>query len=817
MESEVDEMIAKAVEMHEKGMRLEADRPDESLQFFKMAIRSDAKVSQYWASYIEVLIRLGRINDARIVLKQAKGKGAKGRLFDNLDEQIEKLAKGPRLEQLQILSKLCSEGQVEEALNKTTKLLERFPQSVDLNNICGVCHLRLKQIEIAIESFKRAIKIKPDFADPYNNLGNALYAGGRVGAAIDVYKKAIEVKPDYALAYYNMGSALQEIDKIEAAIVSYRQATKINPDYADAYNNLGIALWEQGEIAAAIDSYKRAIKINPNYADAYNNMGTALKDKGEIQAAIESYKAAIKIKPDFAVARSNIGAALKEVAFNKPDLGLQSLITKLLDEGAYVSPKDIAQAAISLVRFDPFLQQTLEKHARGELALALQETITGLSRVSLLLGLMRVCPITDLGLEDLFKSIRSYLLLLNHKVIESPEAMHFQSALALQCFTNEYIYDQTAAESAALANLECLVKEGLLIGRQPNSQSILCLASYKALNDYEWSKLLKATSHTQEVLRRQIVEPNEEGRLKSDIASLQNITDETSSLVRAQYEENPYPRWVKLRSSVIPKNIAYIVKTLNLQLGYQGVLGVESPSILIAGCGTGQHPILTSCRFQNSKVLAVDLSLSSLAYAKRKTKELGIQNIEYMHADILDLEELGRKFDIIESSGVLHHMKDPKAGWRILTNCLRTNGLMQIGLYSELARRDIMEVRREIQRLRLEVNESSMKTFRSTMVNSGKEHHKKIISIPDFYSSSMLRDLLFHVEEHRFSLLQIKDWVADLGLRFCGFENEGVVRDFQQIFPQPDDLFNLEKWDSFERMKPESFLGMYQFWCQKIT
>ena len=59
-----------------------------------------------------------------------------------------------------------------------------------------------------------------------------------------------------------------------------------------------------------------------------------------------------------------------------------------------------------------------------------------------------------------------------------------------------------------------------------------------------------------------------------------------------------------------------------------------------------------------------------MAYAKRKTVELGVKNIEYMQADILDLAKLNKQFDIIESAGVLHHMNDPMAGWKILTDCL---------------------------------------------------------------------------------------------------------------------------------------------------
>ena len=75
-----------------------------------------------------------------------------------------------------------------------------------------------------------------------------------------------------------------------------------------------------------------------------------------------------------------------------------------------------------------------------------------------------------------------------------------------------------------------------------------------------------------------------------------------------------------------------------------------------------------------------------------------------MHADILKLDKLNRQFDIVESSGVLHHMKNPMAGWKVLVNCLKDGGLMKIGLYSALARQHINEIRREI--LELEIGSS---------------------------------------------------------------------------------------------------------------
>jgi 2-polyprenyl-3-methyl-5-hydroxy-6-metoxy-1,4-benzoquinol methylase len=343
------------------------------------------------------------------------------------------------------------------------------------------------------------------------------------------------------------------------------------------------------------------------------------------------------------------------------------------------------------------------------------------------------------------------------------------------------------------------------------------LASYKALNSYEWAESVSITADIADVFTQQVAEPNQEIQLKHRLAVLDEVTDSTSSKVREQYEESPYPRWMHLGLPLRSSTISEVVKESELRIFDNRINDIELPTILIAGCGTGQHSIGTSSTFLNSKVLAVDLSLTSLAYAKRKTEELGVQNIEYMQADILDLNKLNKQFDIVESSGVLHHMNDPLVGWKVLTNCVKPGGLMNIGLYSELARQHIVTLRKEISQSGIGSSASAMKSFRNAIIDSDKEHHKKILKTPDFYSVSELRDLLFHVQEHRFTLPQIQNCLDDLGLKFCGFTIENIVKDFSLTNTGLDDPFNLKKWHQYEQSNPNAFMGMYQFWCQKIV
>ena len=263
--------------------------------------------------------------------------------------------------------------------------------------------------------------------------------------------------------------------------------------------------------------------------------------------------------------------------------------------------------------------------------------------------------------------------------------------------------------------------------------------------------------------------------------------------------------------------ISKVAKEVKLKLHDNKITEVKKPDVLIAGCGTGQHSIGTAAIFENSKVLATDLSLSSLAYAKRKTEELRIQNIKYMQADILDLGKLNRQFDIIECSGVLHHMNDPFEGWEVLTDCLRPGGLMKVGLYSELARKNIVKIREEIDRQNIGATNAEIRSFRDIIINSNQDYHKLTMEFSDFYSLSDCRDLLFHVKEQRLTIPQIKDHLAKLGLKFCGFEANKIVSHFKLTNPKQDDPYDLDKWQAYEKSNPQTFAGMYQFWCQKAN
>jgi tetratricopeptide (TPR) repeat protein len=157
--------------------------------------------------------------------------------------------------------------------------------------------------------YNQAIRLKPDFADAYNNRGLLLKQAGDVDGAIADHTKAIELNPEHGLAYYNRGISRDDKGDLDGAIEDYTRAARLRPQDPDVYYNRGISRKSKGDIDGAIADYAEAIRLNGDYANAYNNRGLALREKGDTEAAIRDYNEAIRSRPDDALAYYNRGIA----------------------------------------------------------------------------------------------------------------------------------------------------------------------------------------------------------------------------------------------------------------------------------------------------------------------------------------------------------------------------------------------------------------------------------------------------------------------------------------------------------------------------
>ena len=398
--------------------------------------------------------------------------------------------------------------------------------------------------------------------------------------------------------------------------------------------------------------------------------------------------------------------------------------------------------------------------------------------------------------------------------------------MAEQSFNNEYVYSVSDEERHEMDGLEKRIEAGMRgLPRLSDELQIdlVCLGMYKPLHALTGSQDLPRSDDeawkepTRPIAKRQLDDHDEERRIANVIQPVTDVCNAVSLAVKQQYEENPYPRWLSADRQ-IPRPVSFVLKTLFTHFTAPEFLN-KSPQVLVAGCGTGRHAIVSATRFLGAEVLAVDLSARSLAYGIRMATELGVANVRFEQGDILALADLGKRFGIIECSGVLHHMEDPIAGWKALVGLLQPQGLMKIGLYSQRARDWLSTTREWRDRNEFDASVDSIRRCRHDILRlAGDDPKVRALQSSDFYTMSGCRDLLFHVQEHRFTLPQIERILEDLGLRFVGFEFEdrALPRAYRALFPEDTEMTGLRLWDELEAKHPNVFCGMYQFWCQKI-
>lgn len=643
-----------------------------------------------------------------------------------------------------------------------------------------------------------------------------------------VHDKTGGIQKADAVSCYCRGLSLQELGRQEDAIVCYEQALDINPCFAEAHNRLGVANYESGRLAEAIGHYEQALAANPRLAEAHSNLGVVLKALGDPIKAILHHQTSLRLCPGELAYRLSFAKCLSDVPLAKAGEALRrDLIETFSFDG--LNHQNLAFAGATLLRNSPdfnrlatFLRSGSEE---GSLETLLEAGLREVCSDPLFLALLKKTIIRDPLIETILTRTRRALLEAAVRAglrdQEEPGLTSFIHALAQQCFFNEYVYSVSPAEAVQVEELRSLVTSGRDLGGNER-RLIGILACYIPLCDLEHDRwltgLIDESGHSgySEMIRTQVLEPVEEKELRGKIRSLGRTEDEISQAVRAQYEENPYPRWLST-DRVEGKTVRRMLRELFPHLPPERIPDLQAPDILIAGCGTGRRAINRALGFHSSRVLAVDLSLSSLSYATRKARELGISNLELVHADLLNVHLLGRQFDVIESVGVLHHMADPIQGWRALASCLRPGGLMKIGLYSETARKDIVAAQSFVAERGFTAVPEEIRRCRQEILAMPEDAPARgVARIMDFYTLSETRDLIFHVQEKRFSLPQIAEAIDGLGLKLIGFEleDQAQLKKYLARFPEDPEATSIDNWHQLELENPDVFLALYLFWVQ---
>ncbi len=632
--------------------------------------------------------------------------------------------------------------------------------------------------------------------------------------ALDLSNKIINEYPNSILINNILGVIHTELKNYILAKNLFIKVINLNPKYNDGYYNLANIYNKLGEEENTIKNYEKVIELDKNYYKAYNNLGNIFRKRNLNKKALEYYILTLTINPNYIRGFYNLAGVLQHFILDEKNKYINKFFLYLLEKKIIVRPNAIASNVINGLFLNTNLKDNFSLIENNNYPKNLNKIIEGLSNNTLLLQFMKVCPIPNYYFEKNFIKIRNEILNQIYNLNFKKTYLKFLIALSAQCFLNEYVYNETDEEIFKVNKISERIKNNINT-KNIEDLEILILSCYSPLYSFDWCKKIYPSNELKETFILQYKNHYEEKKLAKTIKSITDINDSVSIKVKNQYEENPYPRWTNLGLSIKPRAIKEVIADINLDIDLKKINFSKNIEILIAGCGTGQHAITTASKYKNAEIFALDLSFNSLAYAKRKAKELNCKNINFIQGDLLDIRKLNKKFDIIESVGVLHHMDDPLVGWKTLTDCLKKDALMLIGLYSEKARENIANIRKNISSLKIKTEKKNIINFRKDIFENYNPKLDSIKYSPDFYSTSGVRDLLFHVKEHRFTIPKIKKIIEKLNIKFLGFEDTYVLDRFKKKYDQLNDLYNLDKWEDFEINNSRIFSGMYQFWCKK--
>lgn len=732
---------------------------------------------------------------------------------------------------------LHQRGQLAQAEANCQQILMVEPLQAEALHLLGLISHQLGKRDAAVDLIRRAAHARPGDQNFRYNLGYVLKEQGKLAEAATAYREALSIAADPD-TLNNLGIVLREEGKIDEAVDCYRRALSLKPSFADAHNNLGNALNQLGRLEEASTCFRNAVLARPNYPEAHSNLGALLKQQGKPTEAIDCYLRALQLG-NSSVAKTGFAQCIKDVTFTLVEPTIDAFIISAITE-AWIRPAELWTPAMSLVRLNPTVNRCIQSANNSwpeRLSMVELFGPTGLQDIAeerLLRSVLVNMPNMGMETERFLTMVRQILLdlALGEAVPDGQSAstpnmpgaqqLGFFCALARQCYINEYIFTLADSELGRVEQLRGLLVERISHGVDIPPIWLIAFAAYYPLNNLPDADVLLEKSWPEPLaalLTQQIEEPRTEHTYSLNMHQIGEVAEGVSRVVQAQYEENPYPRWIGTPLDTPSYTVDSYFNTLFPRSPFEPTGATQGVDILIAGCGTGQHSIQTARTFRGARLLAIDLSLASLGYAKRKTAELGLANIEYARADILKIGDLQQSFDIVESVGVLHHLADPVGGWRMLLGSVRQGGLMRLGLYSEVARQSVVASRHFIARNGYGSRASDIRQCRQDLTapeNSAQFTQLQLMG--DFYVTSGCRDLLFHVQEHRFTLPQLKALLQELNLVLIGFVLEATTASqYQAQFPDDLPMLNLDNWHVFESANPDTFANMYQFWVQKVN
>ncbi|MBP2233308.1 tetratricopeptide (TPR) repeat protein/SAM-dependent methyltransferase [Azospirillum agricola] len=816
-----------------------AGRPDEAERLYRELLSQGAFTIDAMVPLAELARVLGLAEDAAV------WSGCAVRLTpDRSEAWIERglaLLAGPR---------------AQDAMTAGLRAVALAPRSASALRALAVGRLRLNQSQEAGEACAEALAIQPGYPEAFATLALVRMVEGRAEDADALFRRATDGNPTLADAFGNHAALLARLGRETEALERAERAIALRPRLASAHHLLGtlyrraglrdraavhftaaaadprhldarlalIALrCEEGRTADAAPLGLEALAIAPADADTPFQVGTLFLRHGRRDLAVPYLRRAVRLSPGTSRFWTGFALALRGVRVAGADAEWRADLTAAFAQPS-VDPADLVSVASGIVMADPAAAQLAEVAGDPAAleALLCSGGLTLLAGDTLLHALLSGAVAADAGMEWIVTALRRALL----GVTAGPEQpldlsswghpwLTLCARLAHQAFLGEYALAESPAETAAVTRLEDGIRQRFDRGEGVPNHWIALFGAYRPL--HHLPALLAERPWPGEIARLlelQVTEPLDEARLAAELPALTPIRDGVSILVRGQYEENPYPRWAATGLRDTPLSLSRTLRTLFPQAPVPN-REWPRPEVLVAGCGTGREAIWAARHIEGASVLAVDLSRRSLSYGARQSRRLGVGNVAFAQADLLELGGMERRFDLVHSVGVLHHMRDPLAGLRVLTGLLAPKGVMKLGLYSAIARRPIQAVRDFAAARGHGATPEGIRRLRQDILAlPADDPVRSIASSPDFFTVSACRDLMLHVHETQATLPWLQQALDGLGLVLLGFEFEdpAVHSLYRRRFPDDPAMTSFAAWGQLEEEFPALFGQLYQFW-----
>lgn len=665
---------------------------------------------------------------------------------------------------------------------------------------------------------KTTIKPQINFQKWFNQ---AIYfqQTGKLRNAESTYKKLIGAGILDPAVFCNLGIICKNSGRMKEALAYYKKALDTEPNDPKIHANIGNLYREIGNLDDALRFTLKSVELDQASSTIYMNLGSIYRELGQTDQALSATVQSIELDEDNLEAQQNLQSLASDIQISTSNTEDVKKAYEILLHREDFFHRKLCPLFIQLF-LDKIRIASKQEQIISDKNKAFQELASDWQfRKSLTL---LTPPHQDV--EEFLTRLRRELLFYISTNQTTPRNLSpLVEALAIQCFLTEYVYYQSKEEEECIANL---IDESSNSGDQFN-QYLPILSCYVAAHEIK-ACATSDTSHTslvhayRELVDIQIREVEEEIFIKSKLGEDGQITNLVSLKVQRMYEKNPYPRY-RFADYTHPHLAREIAESISnettirkLTFSDELLKSNSRAKVLIAGCGTGNQ-IVNASRYKNAEITAIDISRNSLAYAIRKSREYKMNQIKFEHLDILDAGKLQNHFDVIECSGVLHHMDNPAEGLAALNHQLKPGGFIKIGLYSALARSQVSLARKRIQELGIQSTPEGIREFRRGIFNGEFQEFKNVSTlVNDFYSLSECRDLCFHVQEHQFTTESLQQLLEAENLKFCGFMLPQPIKTaYQQQYPEDSDGTSLSNWGAFEEHNPSTFQSMYQFWAYK--